>query len=109
MVKISKNKHIRKKGVGKGKPRKNPKMKRGKFGKKKKFPQITGTMFLQDPQSGKMLGRTHVKGKGDDTGIYRESAAGRIVGRVGHKGKKRYSPKLNKIRFVRKSKNKKKK
>lgn len=99
MVKISKKHHVRKNGPGKGKPRKNPKRARGKIGKIVPFPRVTKTMFLQDPDTGRMEGRETVKGTGDLTGIYRESKEGRIFGRTKSHHKGKYTPTMEKIRY----------
>jgi hypothetical protein len=99
MVKIGKKHHIRKRGPGKGKLRRNPKRQRGKFGLVKSFPNVNKTMFLQDPGTGLMEGRETVRGKGDGTGIYREDDAGRITGRTKSKHLGPYTPTMNKVRF----------
>jgi len=56
--------------------------KRGKFGKKLKFPKVTHTMYIQNPVSGLMEGREGVRGVGDRTGIIRERSLSRVVGRT---------------------------
>lgn len=87
MVKTSRSTHVRTKGRGRGKTRKNPK--RGSFGKKASFPKVTHTVFVQDlttrdgtPADGRFKGRRTVLGVGDRTGIIREGKAGRILGRT---------------------------
>ena len=99
MTKISQTHHVREKGAGKGKLRKNPK--RGKIGELHAHRNINKTMFLQSPVTGKMEGRETVRGVGDGTGIFREEAEGRILGRT-NSPLENYTPTMNKVRFGKK-------
>lgn len=44
--------------------------------------RVFKTMYIQDPISGRMIGRKFVKGKGDRTGILFDPSTGRLFGKT---------------------------
>jgi len=64
----------------------------------------TGTVYVQNPKTGKMAGRKSVRGDGDRTAVYRARGTGLIFGRTRSIPKKR----LIQVRKHKRTRNRKK-